>query len=283
MIHLKSFNDLSNYIKHLAIHTEHPEYNEDSFASLMYKRLKGSYIFSTEAEIDKVCPIRPCLAPMGCVSEELRRDAVAYRINRDFDGHFMAKWLSLIFDNNVIESNHIIYQELSALLQTALSFPSPVRNWEEHRTLFLHSLAVYTSTPLLSYELMRGYLVLVVVITSLVIELLHTFLTLICNFCHEKKLKNAFRVFRLIPKNYKNRKLMQGILLVQISEAFWTLSKIEAALFMGGININYFRGQDQKIIEGTYSNTMPDYVAPISYSKIKIVLNSQIYRTSDLT
>ena len=160
VISLKNFNDLTCYMRHLATHTEKAENNDESFSFLMHKRLKGSHLFSTETEIDKICPIQPCLAPMGFVLEKLRRSAIAYRIERDFEGNFVAKWLSMLFENNIIDTDHIIYQEFSALLQTALSFPNPVRNWEEHRTLFLHSLAMYTSTPLLTYELMRGNLMI---------------------------------------------------------------------------------------------------------------------------
>lgn len=95
---------------------------------------------------------------MGTISEKDKVAILKLKLDRDFSGHYLPNWMQVLLanENPLLPSSHVLYQEMDSAIATATSFPNNINNWSLYPTLFLHGLAIYTSSPLQTYELIRG-------------------------------------------------------------------------------------------------------------------------------
>ena len=125
----------------------------------MLKRLHGSpSLISTTKEIDKASstvPFHLLSFPLRIVNKSL---VVNVKIERDLMGRpYLSVWLELMLKSKVMDTDSIMYQEIDALISSALSFPSSIDNWNtSYSNLQLFGLAMYSVASETTHTLFRG-------------------------------------------------------------------------------------------------------------------------------
>ena len=154
---LKHFNNVGRYVEHLKSHSD--DFDEDCFSAVMLKRLENSYIFTTHQELSTLTKMAPfnCPGPVT-ILPSLQQQIADCSVERDFNGHYLSNWLRVILcEGGLFQSTSALYQEIDALISTVFAYPGKIHDWSIYQTLSLHAMAVYTSTSLQSYELLRGW------------------------------------------------------------------------------------------------------------------------------
>ena len=135
VVTLRHCNVISSYLEHLEAH------RGDPWADALVYRLGKTSVMDSRQTIENVG-----VPPVVHVMEEIFTGAgfadprwiTMANIERDLDGNFyMGKWLSFIVYQRIVDQDHIMIQELSALIEAILTYPNPLPSWCKYQTLKL--------------------------------------------------------------------------------------------------------------------------------------------------
>ena len=126
----------------------------------MLQRIEASDVMYTMEMIEGLGP-----PPYSALSEaninlspSIEQGVTSLTIIRDFEGSYMGKWISVLIDCNIMNSQNILFQQFDALIMCILSHPNPINDWKIYKNLVLFALALFVTTTEAGYNLCRGEL-----------------------------------------------------------------------------------------------------------------------------
>ena len=156
IIKLSYPNRLLQYCDHLRMHIRR---NPNSrFSILMLQRIEASDVMYTMEMIEGLGPPPYSALPETNInlSASIEQEIINLTVIRDFEGSYMGKWISVLIDCNVMNSQNVLVQQFDALIMCILSHPNPMNDWKIYKNLVLFALALFVTTTEAGYNLYRG-------------------------------------------------------------------------------------------------------------------------------
>ena len=155
---LKHICDISDYILHLASHT-------DELGRCMFERFKllKKNIFVDDFA-SQVSP-NLLLGSEGPQIDEvktlphMKKFTILRQLGKDSNGlrlTYVCHWKDILIKEGCITSQSLSFQEDDALAEMALAYPNPVQDWAKYRTISFYGLKLMCSTSSTAVALHRG-------------------------------------------------------------------------------------------------------------------------------
>ena len=150
---LKTNCNLTEYLAHVSMS------HNDAIGQSLYKRFLAIHndIFCTEfgdtpSPISLLVPM-PRLIPNGNSLDCIRK----YSIHRQLGATYVCHWKDAVIRDNLITPSSLSYQEDDALIHLITTYPQPVSDWKNWKTLSLYLLKFFTYVSGTGANLYRGF------------------------------------------------------------------------------------------------------------------------------
>ena len=154
VIKLRTMNSHVEYIRHLKSHTDC-----DWSKAVLY-RLNNTDLLSSESAItgcgvDPSALIKESVYRFGFKSPKRVKDVYVHR-DTDPNTHYLTPWINLMLMSKIIDSEHLMFQSLSAILESFLHFPHALHFWSKYKTCSMYGTALNCSLTETDYNNVRG-------------------------------------------------------------------------------------------------------------------------------
>ena len=150
---LRNVCDISCYIDHLKDHC-------DAIGIAMLKRFSAAMCDNmiTMKSLNEIS-----VSPADLIGESMPLFSLAdidhlnrYGIDRQLNTSYICHWKDKMIKSSLIDSSSLSFQEDDALAYMALSYPNPVTDWKQWRTLYFYAMKILCSIGATALNLHRG-------------------------------------------------------------------------------------------------------------------------------
>ena len=150
---LRNVCDISCYIDHLKDHC-------DAIGIAMLKRFSAAMCDNmiTMKSLNEIS-----VSPADLIGESMPLFSLAdidhlnrYSIDRQLNTSYICHWKDKMIKSSLIDSSSLSFQEDGALAYMALSYPNPVTDWKQWRTLYFYAMKILCSIGATALNLHRG-------------------------------------------------------------------------------------------------------------------------------